>query len=240
MPGLRELPLSCAILLAVASLAASSAVAQDVPRHCAMTAGAERYGDVTVGSALRLGRHAPWNADANWDPQMERFVGATAIVTQLAGVDSAGCPGVRVGIDGGQFFWRIRDAQLALYGAPPPMPGHRAPIRVDREAIPRHCGMVAGRASYGALRPGTDVVLGRHTVWGGDANWSAGMERFVGSVATITSLDGVDAQGCPGVRVHVDGGQWFWRIRDMQLAAGGYRPLPVPPPPPLPIRRGAA
>jgi hypothetical protein len=27
----------------------------------------------------------------------------------------------------------------------------------------------------------------------------------------------VDGQGCPGVRVAIDGGAWFWRVRDLEL-----------------------
>ena len=242
----RALPLAlsalalCALELGALAVVAPAS-AQFVPRNCGMSAGVETYGTIDVGTAIVLGRHSPWAGDANWDPAMERYVGATAIVTQLAGVDSAGCPGVRVGIDGAQFFWRIRDAQLAGYGAPQPQPVRPPPPRPPigfggGDSIPRHCGMAAGRESYGALRAGTAVVLGRHAIWGGDANWSAGMDRFVGSIATITSFDGIDAQGCPGVRVSVDGGQWFWRIRDMQLAGGqGYPPPPPMPPPPPPI-----
>ena len=44
--------------------------------------------------------------------QYARFVGQRAMVTQLSGLDTSGCPGVRVNVDGGEFFWRIRDMRM--------------------------------------------------------------------------------------------------------------------------------
>ena len=176
-----------------------------VPRHCGMTSGRETYGAVMPGSTIVLGMHTAWAGDANWAPEMGRFVGATARVTSLGGVDSSGCPGVRVDVDGGQYFWRIRDAQLA--GA------------MD---IPRDCDF--GSGVYGPIGPGSAVMLGAHTPWRGDANWASEMYAWVGRMARVTSLEGVDSVGCPVVRVDVDGGQYYWRIRDMQLA-GGSMPM---------------
>lgn len=215
------------VALAAWAATAGEARAQVIPRHCGMRAGTEQYGSIGVGSAIVLGRHTPWAGDANWDESMQRYVGATAVVTQLGGVDSAGCPGVRVTIDGGQFFWRIRDAQLGGGYAPPPPPPPMG------DPLPRHCGMSAGGETYGVLRPGSQIVLGRHTPWAGDDNWASEMGRWVGLVATVTRLDGVDTAGCPGVRVDADGGQFFWRIRDAQLA-GAYAPPPPPPPAAIP------
>jgi hypothetical protein len=206
-------------------LAAGSAGAQFIPRHCGMRAGAESYGSLSVGSTIVLGMHTPWAGDANWDPGMQRFVGLTAVVTQYAGVDSAGCPGVRVNVDGGQWFWRIRDAQIMGGGGG----------GVYGEPLPRSCGMVAGRESYGVVRAGSQIVLGRHTPWGADDNWDPQMMRFVGMLAIVTSLDGVDSAGCPGVRVNVDGGQWFWRLRDATLGGGYGGGVVIQPPPPPPV-----
>ncbi|UJR78658.1 hypothetical protein [Sandaracinus amylolyticus] len=204
-----------AVIASVWLAGASDASAQFVPRHCGMRGGTETYGGIVVGSTVVLGRHTAWAGDTNWDGAMERFVGASAVVTQLSGVDTAGCPGVRVSLDGGTYFWRIRDVQLPMAVAP-------------GDPLPRYCGMSAGAESYGVLRPGMRVVLGRHTAWGGDVNWAGEMERFVGALATITRLDGVDTAGCPGMRVDVDGGSYFWRVRDAQLGA-------VAPPMPMPV-----
>ncbi len=37
------------------------------------------------------------------------------------------------------------------------------------------------------------------------------MVVFVGREATVTQLGGLDPQGCPYVRVDIDGGSWGWR-----------------------------
>jgi hypothetical protein len=52
----------------------------------------------------------------------------------------------------------------------------------------------------------------------GDENWTEEMNEFVGQTGTVTSLAGSDTVGCPGVRVDLDRGEWFWRIRDVRLA----------------------
>jgi hypothetical protein len=71
---------------------------------------------------------------------------------------------------------------------------------------------------YGPVEVGGLVVLDRHRPWRGYANWSDGMEPFIGQVATVTELSGLDDVGCPGIRVDLDGGRFFWRIRDLDLA----------------------
>jgi hypothetical protein len=71
------------------------------------------YGPVVVGGLVVLDRHRPWRGDANWNPAMEPFIGQIATVTELSGLDDVGCPGIRVDLDGGQFFWRVRDMDLA-------------------------------------------------------------------------------------------------------------------------------
>lgn len=83
-----------------------------VPGRCWDAESITDNGSVTVGTPIVLGRHTPWAGDANWDEARQRYVGLTAVVTQLAGVDASGCPGVRVAADGGRFFWRIRDLRM--------------------------------------------------------------------------------------------------------------------------------
>lgn len=73
-----------------------------------------KYGLVKIGSTLIIGKHRPVNGDCNWSEQMEKFVGKTLTVTNLSGLDRAGCPGVRGTVDGEHcsFFFRIRDCRL--------------------------------------------------------------------------------------------------------------------------------
>ena len=80
-------------------------------------------------------------------------------------------------------------------------------------AIPVQCGMSV--PDYGPLQVGSGVTLGFHTPWNGDANWAPEMGRFVGMRTTVMSFEGLDTVGCPVIRVQADGGQYFWRIRNM-------------------------
>jgi hypothetical protein len=210
--------------LLVATLAAAPVSAQFVPTTCDMSAGNVTYGSLTVGSTVQLAMHSPWRGDANWTPEMNGFVGMTATITSLEGVDDVGCPVVRVNVDGGRFYWRIRDMRVLSVGMPPPP---------ATDPIPRYCGLAVQTAQFGVLRPGVEVVLGAHTFAGpgDDLNWSPEMSRYVGARALITSIEGVDTFGCPVVRVNLDGGQYYWRIRDMQLV----QMAPPPPPPQMTI-----
>ena len=83
--------------------------------------------------------------------------------------------------------------------------------------IPQYCGMTAESVSYGPITIGSAVTLGYHTAWQGDANWAAEMGRWVGARTVITQLAGVDEVGCPVVRVAADGGNYYWRIRNMSF-----------------------
>lgn len=83
--------------------------------------------------------------------------------------------------------------------------------------LPQGCGMTDRNADYGAVGVGTVVILGRHRDVEGVDNWSKKMEAYVGRQATVTERAGVDRQGCPGVHVDVDGGKYFWRVRDLTL-----------------------
>ncbi len=77
------------------------------------------YGPLNVGSSVVLGMHTPWTGpdgqggtvsmDTNWTAEMNPFVGQRTTVTQLGGLDTAGCPGIRVAADNGQYFWRLRN-----------------------------------------------------------------------------------------------------------------------------------
>ncbi len=213
-------PVLLVLALAIGALSLpSGAAAQFIPTTCDMSAGSESYGSIGVGTSVQLNMHSAWRGDSNWAPEMGRFVGMTAQVTTLGGVDNVGCPVVRVNVDGGQFYWRIRDMRW-LGGGMAMVP--------QGDPIPRYCGMRAESASFGAIQPGSTVVLGAHTFAGAgdDLNWAEEMRRWVGMQAVITSLDRVDNYGCPVVRVTADGGQYYWRIRDMQLAGMAMAPPP--------------
>jgi hypothetical protein len=195
---------------------APRAHAQATPQRCVPGAARADFGGIGPGSVVVPQRHRYVGGDPNWDPSMARFLGRVAAVTRRSGVDAQGCPGVRLDVDGGQHFWRIRDLNVGD-GAP----GEPAPRGTP---IPEECGP---EARYGPVRVGARVVLGRHRSISGDDNWIASMRAYVGRVATVVALVGGDDQGCAGVHVDVDRGEWFWRIRDMRMAEEGEGDAPI-------------
>ena len=213
------------LALGVAFAFASPAAAQHTgPQACNQEAGSADYGDIRVGTVVALQRHRFVGGDPNWDDRMARYLGRVARVTRLSGVDDRGCPGVRVEVDGGRWFWRVRDLNVGA---------ERAPVtgeaRTVASAIPQRCGHSDADADYGPVEVGAVVVLGRHRPVGDDDNWTAQMTAFVGRTARVVELAGTDDVGCPGVHVDADGRQWFWRVRDLSLGgdAGGavaYQP----------------
>jgi hypothetical protein len=98
----------------------------------------------------------------------------------------------------------------------------------DTSLIPQWCGQSQATPSYGRIRIGTMVKLGKHRPVDGNANWGGDMEPFVGKVGKVTKLPGVDAAGCPVVRTDADKEQFAWRIRDLTLAPVS-RPTPTGP-----------
>lgn len=179
---------------------------QGIPQACGFARESADFGSISVGSRVVLGKHRPVDGDANWVDEMEAYVGQTATVTELFGTDGSGCPVVHVDSDNGDWFWRVRDMRLSGGGP--------TPIITSGGAIPTSCGMTDETVQYGPLRVGSKIKLGRHTPWQGDENWAESMSQYVGQEASVTELAGTDAAGCPLVKVDVDGGAWFWRIRD--------------------------
>jgi hypothetical protein len=213
----RSLALVSTAAIIFSASAASTALAQErPPEDCGMTEEQARYGSLAAGTVVTLQRHRFVAGDDNWDDQMTRWLGRAARVSRLSGVDAQGCPGVRVDLDGGQWFWRARDLGIGLGSQP--RPPARAPTA---SGIPQQCGQEESRAQYGPVIPGAEVVLGRHRPVNGDDNWTDEMAPFVGRRARVTELSGLDSAGCPGVRVDVDQQQWFWRIRDMHMGGAG-------------------
>lgn len=165
---------------------------------------------------------------------MSAFVGRTAMIVEQAGVDDRGCPGVHVDADGRQWFWRVRDltpsdaSGEAVSYRPGLGSDHGRPASMDapEEAaveeradarVPQACGQTDETADYGPVDVGTEVVLGRHRAVDGEPNWTGEMEPFVGRAGRVLERVGVDEQGCPLIRVDVDDGNWYWRLRDAQL-----------------------
>lgn len=134
---------------------------------------------------------------------------------------------------GGNFSYDLNVSQTGM--APPPS-GAFGP-----GGIPLDCGM--SRAVYGSLRAGDTIFLGAHSPWSGpdgqggyvsgDTNWADEMGRYIGQPTAITSFEGLDSAGCAVVHVAVDGGQYYWRIRDARLAYGAPSPPVVVAPPPV-------
>ena len=204
------------MLVLLALTTPSLALAQErPPEECGMTQENAQYG-VAPGTVVTLQRHRFVGGDDNWDDGMTRWVGRSGRVTRLSGVDARGCPGVRVDVDGEQWFWRARD--LGVGTGPQPRPTARA---VSASTVPQQCNQDEARPQYGPVVPGAEVVLGRHRMINGDDNWADEMQPFVGRRARVVDHAGLDGAGCPGVRVDVDGQQWFWRIRDLRMGGEG-------------------
>jgi hypothetical protein len=198
------------------------------PQGCGQFVLNPDYGPLQVGAPVRLGRHREVEGDTNWAESMDPFVDTVALITSLRGVDGQGCPGVRVQVDEGAHFWRIRDLQAVV-----PLP----PVQRDAAGAvlpPQECGFTSESALYGAFGLEAEVILGRHRPVDGDANWASEMENFASQRARVTRLRGVDNAGCPVVSVDVDGGEFAWRTRDLTAApaepflGGGDSPSPSP------------
>src|SRR5690606_28682647 len=140
-------------------------------------------------------------------------------VIEQSGVDGVGCPGVRVDVDGGQWFWRIRDARLpgsegtsapgSMVASTGVSTDHGRPASVvawgsgsggglfgsGGSAAPQECGLTDAMVQWGPISVGAQVTLGRHRPVNGDDNWSAEMDAFVGRQARVSQLIGVDDQG---------------------------------------------
>ena len=78
---------------------------------------------------------------------------------------------------------------------------------------------VEGVESYGFVKVGSTVILGKHDDVNGGANWADEMDSYVGKEAVVTSLPGADAQGFLMVRVKGNG--YAWRVRNLALKGRG-------------------
>lgn len=94
-----------------------------IPQECGQSPNAPaNYGPLTVGSMVTLGAHTAYTGlgaegtmvsnDMNWAPEMQHFVGQRTTITELSGVDDAGCSVAKVAVDSGQYYWRVRNMSL--------------------------------------------------------------------------------------------------------------------------------
>lgn len=199
------------LFVSIFALPALARAQEPGPQPCGQDAAHADYGAVTVGAVVVPQRHRYVGGDPNWDPRQARFLGRIARVVRRSGVDASGCPGVRLDVDGGRFFWRARDLSIGA-GRP------RTEIEASASELPDACG----RAVYGPLRVGSVVVLGRHRPVDGATNFTRSMQGYIDQSARVVELAGLDDRGCPGVRVDVDGGRFFWRVRDLRLAGARF------------------
>lgn len=197
--------------LASPALASAQSNTARPPDECGFNETTVSYGPLAVGSVVTLQRHRFMRGEDNWDHAMAPFLGREARVTRLSGVDGQGCAGVRVDLDGGTHFWRARDLGVGTST-------ERIGGAAITEGFPQDCHQSEANVSYGAATVGTTVVLGRHRAFDGETNWAETMEPYVGRRARIVGPASIDNVGCPGVRVDIDGGEWFWRVRDLRPA----------------------
>lgn len=189
------------------------------PQACGATVPAA---PLRVGTRVRLGRHRATGSppDANWASDMDAYVGRDATITGITELDGSGCPTVRVDVDRGGFFWRVRDMGLVGAGAPAPVvaaaPYGGATGRLPNATLlPSRCD---GTARFGSLSIGARVILSHHIGIGSppDENWDSGMDGYVGRTASVRELVSLtDPSGCTVVHVDVDGGDFYWRVRDL-------------------------
>jgi hypothetical protein len=73
---------------------------------------------------------------------------------------------------------------------------------------------------------GDEVILGRHVPIGGDVNWASEMDRYVGCVAEIESIEFVDGAGVTNVFVDLEylpGEEpWYWRTTNLAPRLPSY------------------
>ena len=91
------------------------------PQACGYTHENADYGDIAVGTRVRLGKHREVKGSVNWAMSMDEFVGKIGVVQSL-GLDSGGCPTVRVDTDEEAWAWRVRDLEYVAEAAPPSSP----------------------------------------------------------------------------------------------------------------------
>lgn len=167
--------------------------------ECEQTDENADYNGIQRGDLVRLHMQREDHVTPNWAPDMEQYVDKVTRVTDTGGVDASGCPSLRVEVDVGTFFWRVRDVE-----------------RIGADPGDMRCGQSSFEQDYRGFQIGDAVEIGEHSAWYGQENWAPDMDAFVGEQAKIQSHVGVDDAGCPGVTLDIDDGGHFWRVRDLE------------------------
>lgn len=110
-------------------------------------------------------------------------------------------------------------ALLAACGGSQNQENASADAQRSHRATDMTCGQNDANAQFGDVQRGGLVRLHKQVEDDVPANWNPDMSFYVDQVTQVTDLLGVDANGCPGVRVEADAGVFFWRVRDLEHVA---------------------
>ncbi len=180
-----------------------------------------------IGSRVVLGEHEVVTKDdpdsRNWGEDMSDYVGMTATVTGHEGQDPWGRPVVTVDVDDGQYYWRTENMELLERGT-----GEVAVSGDEDYGDGDYTYEDYDEGDYAledAFPVGSLVILGRHLQLDPDdpdsTYWAPEMDDYVGMEAYITEHAGLCPWGEPTALVDVDGGNFYWRLSDMELLEEG-------------------
>lgn len=128
-----------------------------------------------------------------------------------------------------QVNWQNADGSPVVcwvYGGFTSPSGDFSQVHVVVVAVPRNpdFSYCDGDGFRGKYLPGHQVQVldGRQDFVAGILNWLPGMNQYIGEVTKIMQDEGgfsplIDAAGCVTVRLHVDGGEFAWRVRNLKL-----------------------
>lgn len=180
-----------------------------------------------VGSRVILGEHqavSKGDPDSkNWGGDMSDYVGMTAVVTGHEGKDPWGRPVVTVDVDEGEYYWRTENMELLERGT-----GELADSGDGEYGDGAYSYEDYDDEDYAleeAFPVGSRVILGKHRQLDpsdpDSSYWAPEMDDYVGLEAYITEHAGLCPWGEPTALVDVDGGNFYWRLSDMELLEEG-------------------
>ena len=184
-----------------------------------------------VGSRVILGKHLPAEADnpdsANWADRMDDYVGQEATITEHHGTDSWDRAVVTVDVDGGDYYWRVENLKLVERGSGQYEEDSDSDYDYDygEESYSHEDYDEHDYALEEAFPVGSRVILGKHKTLDpqdeDSSYWAPEMDEYVGKEAVITNHEGLCPWGEPTATVDVDGGDFYWRLADMELLEKG-------------------
>ncbi len=127
-----------------------------------------------------------------------------------------------------QVNWQNMDGSPVVcwvYGGFTSPSGDFSQIKVVVVAVPRNpdFSYCDGDGFRGKYLPGHQVQIldGRQDYVAGIRDWFPGMNQYIGAITKIMQDSDIspqiDAAGCVTVRLHVDGGEYAWRVRNLKL-----------------------